>query len=104
MTNTKQTVLLIAAVFALAACGKAKDAAVTAKLPAECEAYSQQVSACLSKVTASSKQAAEMVQKQFDQAKAGWAQAKTDAERAQLSTACKAAQDAFQANAKMMGC
>ncbi|MGL4234202.1 MAG: hypothetical protein ACRDAM_13400 [Casimicrobium sp.] len=103
--KVQHAIALLVVGIALAACGKKEEPkAAAAGLPAECQAYSQQVEACLSKVTASSKEAAAAVKKGFDDAKVNWASAKTDAQKAELGKACKAAQDAFQTNAKMMGC
>jgi hypothetical protein len=70
-----------------------------ADLPKECQDYLDKVSACMGK---QSGPAADAVKASMDQTKAAWAS--YGANQAQLGAACKAASDAFAAQAAAMKC
>lgn len=71
----------------------------TAALPQDCQAYLDKVNACMSKQSGA---AADAVKASMEQTKAAWASLSAD--QAQLGTACKAATDAFAAQAAAMKC
>ena len=73
--------------------------AASADLPKECQDYLDKVSACMGK---QSGPAADAVKASMDQTKAAWAS--YGANQAQLGAACKAASDAFAAQAAAMKC
>ncbi|AMH06683.1 DUF5339 family protein [Achromobacter xylosoxidans] len=72
----------------------------TAGLPAECDAYLTQVSACMDKLGASNPAAASFKQ-QLDAAKTQWA---TISDKTQLASQCKQSADLFAQSASQMGC
>jgi hypothetical protein len=102
--KTQHILALTAVAVLVSACGKSKEPSVTVGLPAECEAYAQQMNTCVEKISGANKATADIIKKQLDDAKTGWKTAASAADKEKLGQACKAAQDAFQANAKMMGC
>ncbi|MGJ7487937.1 hypothetical protein ACSFA2_21930 [Variovorax sp. LT2P21] len=73
--------------------------AASADLPKECQDYLDKVNACIGK---QSGPAADAVKASMDQTKAAWAS--YGANQAQLGAACKAASDAFAAQAAAMKC
>ncbi|WP_035181515.1 DUF5339 family protein, partial [Achromobacter xylosoxidans] len=75
-------------------------AGATAGLPAECDAYLTQVSACMDKLGASNPAAASFKQ-QLDAAKTQWA---TISDKTQLASQCKQSADLFAQSASQMGC
>lgn len=72
----------------------------TAGLPAECDAYLTQVSACMDKLGASNPAAASFKQ-QLDAAKTQWA---AISDKTQLASQCKQSADLFAQSASQMGC
>lgn len=71
----------------------------SADLPKECQDYLDKVNACIGK---QSGPAADAVKTSMEQTKAAWAS--YGANQAQLGAACKAASDAFAAQATAMKC
>ncbi len=80
--------------------GSGAPAGATAGLPAECDAYLTQVSACMDKLGASNPAAASFKQ-QLDAAKTQWA---TISDKTQLASQCKQSADLFAQSASQMGC
>ncbi|WP_432727511.1 hypothetical protein [Variovorax sp. W6] len=121
----KKLLLLLAVSAALGACSKSQDkpaapsappavtapaadptsaaasvpAVSAADLPKECSAYIDKVATCVGK---QSKAAADAMKTSLDQTKASWGSMGTD--KAALSAACKAANDAFATQATAMKC
>lgn len=117
----KKTLFLIAIAAALTACSKAPDApaapaapsapaatapapaaapaAAASDLPKECNDYVEKVTACVGKQSGA---AADAVKASLEQTKATWASMSAD--KAALGNACKAASDAFAAQATAMKC
>ena len=115
----KKTLSLIAIAAALTACSKAPDApaapaapsapaatapaaapvAAASDLPKECNDYVEKVTACVGKQSGA---AADAVKASLEQTKATWASMSAD--KAALGNACKAASDAFAAQATAMKC
>ncbi|RZL63271.1 MAG: hypothetical protein EOP81_13150 [Variovorax sp.] len=73
--------------------------ATAADLPSECTTYLEKVSTCVSKQSGA---AADAMKASMDQTKSAWAAMGTD--KAALGAACKAADDAFAAQATAMKC
>lgn len=71
----------------------------SAELPKECQEYLDKVNACIGKQSGPS---ADAVKASMDQTKAAWSS--YGANPAQLGAACKAASDAFAAQATAMKC
>jgi hypothetical protein len=71
----------------------------SADVPKECNDYLEKVSACVSKQSGA---AADAMKQSMDQTKASWAA--MGANKDQLGAACKAASDAFAAQATAMKC
>ncbi|MGJ7558339.1 hypothetical protein ACSFBX_30250 [Variovorax sp. RB2P76] len=122
----KKLLVLVAVAAALTACSKKEEAPVAAPAPAaapaaptpapaaapaaapttsaadlpqECNDYLAKVQTC---VSAQSGAAADAMKSSMDQTKAAWASMGTD--KAALGQACKAASDAFAAQASAMKC
>ena len=108
----KNTVALVALLAALTACSKPADTpapapapaatpapAASADLPKECQDYLDKVSACVSKQSGA---AADAMKASMEQTKSAWAGMSAD--KAALGAACKAASDAFAAQATAMNC
>lgn len=72
-----------------------------ATVPAECNAYLDQVAACTAKLSAANPAVAQAMQQSADQTRASWA---AISDQAALAGACKQASDAFKASAAASGC